>query len=330
VARSPAPDAPALDTVGGMALVEGVMMRGPRRWAAAVRRADRSIEVVEGDVPGWSRRAARIPLVRGVAALADAMSVGVRVLLWSGELHERERRAEPGATVPAATPDIRAMRIGPALVPALAITIALFFVLPAGLATLLAGSAGPTAFNAVETGIRLVVLVGYLAAVRHIPDVRRVFEFHGAEHKVVAHYEDVGDRSGLTAAGAKRCSTRHQRCGTTFLLVVVMLSGIAHLALGKPSLPVLLASRAVLVPLMAAIAYELVTWVARRPAGLRRAVIAPGLVLQGLTTAEPDEDQLEVAIVALQRALEPVEADRTVRLATPPRTMRPTPVPATN
>ena len=316
-----APPAAPLPTVGGMALVEGVMMRGPQRWAAAIRRSSGEIEVIGGDVPGWSRRAAAIPLVRGVAAIADAMALGVRVLLWSGDRHERDRRglaAREGA--------LASIRIGPALVPALAITIALFFLLPAGLATLAAGDVAPAAFNAVETGIRLVVLVAYLVLVRQLRDVRRVFEHHGAEHKAVAAYEHLGGAGELSVPAVQACSTRHLRCGTTFLLVVVVLSGLVHLLVGHPSLPVLLVSRALLVPLVAAVAYELVTWVARRPEGRRRAVLVPGLGLQGLTTAEPSDDQVELAIVALQHALAPAAA--TVQLAAAPRTLHAGPVAA--
>jgi uncharacterized protein YqhQ len=312
---------PDVPNVGGMALVEGVMMRGPERWAAAVRRADQSIDVVSGTVPGWSRRAARWPLLRGIAALAEAMSVGVRVLLWAGAVHENDRRPE---TAPAA-PDVRSIRIGPALVPALAIAIGLFFVLPAGAATLLAGQASSGAFNAVETVVRLVVLVAYLAAVRHIPSVRRVFSYHGAEHKTVAHFESVQRAEALSVDGARSCSTRHQRCGTTFLLVVVALSSLAHLAVGKPSLPLLLASRAVLVPFVAAVAYELITYLARRPGGWRSAVLSPGLALQALTTAEPADDQLEVAIVALTHALEGGDG-QPVRLASAVRTVQGPPI----
>jgi uncharacterized protein YqhQ len=208
--------------------------------------------------------------------------------------------------------------VAAALVPGLAVTIALVFLLPATAARLLTGSASPTTAAFVEALARLVILAAYLAGVGRLPMIRRVFAYHGAEHQVVAlHESGSGERS---VAAARQQPTHHARCGTTFLAVVVGVTSLAHLAsapLHGLSLPALLGARLLLVPLLASMAYEVLTAANKhRHRRLARVVLVPGMALQSLTVAPPDDDQLEVAIVALDAALEPAAVAPVPALAT--------------
>jgi uncharacterized protein YqhQ len=267
-----------------MAIVEGVLLRGSRRWAAATRLPDGRIVVREGDIAAWSARWSATPGVRGIVSLADALTLGVRAVLWSGDL-----QAPPGK---GGAGEVTRLRLAAALVPGLAVTVSLVFLLPAMAARLLDGGA------IVEAVARLMILVAYLAGVGRLPMIRRVFAYHGAEHKVVALHE-----AGLTPTveAARAQPTHHRRCGTTFLAVVVAVTSAAHLAAaplhGGLALPALLGVRLALVPVVAAVAYEVLTAANRRPSSrLGRLVLAPGLALQGFTVAEPDDAQLQPAI----------------------------------
>lgn len=282
--------------VGGMAIVEGVLLRSPRRWCAATRLPDGTIATRTGEVPGWSVRWAATPGARGIVALAEALTLGVRAVLWSGDLHAPPGRGGGG--------DVTRLRLAAALVPGLAVTVSLVFLLPTATARLLAGGGSGTVEAAVEAVARLVIVVGYLAGVGRLTMIRRVFGYHGAEHKIVALHE-AGLEPSLDAARAQ--PMRHRRCGTTFLAVVVAVTSVAHLAQaplhGLP-LPALLGLRLALVPVVAAVAYEVLTAANRRPGGrLAGFVLPPGLALQALTVHEPDDAQLEVALVALQGAV---------------------------
>jgi len=287
--------------VGGMAIVEGVLLRGPQRWAAATRLPDGTVAVRSGPLPGWSARWSGTPLVRGVVALADALSLGVRAVLWSGDLQAPAGKGGGG--------EVTRARLAAALVPGLAVTITLVFLLPATAARLLVGPGSSTTAAFVEAAARLVILGLYLAGVGRLVMIRRVFAYHGAEHQVVALHESG---SGLRTVGeARRQPTHHRRCGTTFLAVVVGVTSAAHLlAAPLQDLPLaaLLGARLLLVPLIAALAYELLTAAnAHADARWARAVLVPGMALQALTVAAPDDDQLEVALVALDAALAPAD-----------------------
>jgi uncharacterized protein YqhQ len=271
-----------------MAVIEGVLMRGPERWAVAVRRPDGSIAVDSGEAPEWSQRWAQVPFARGIAALADSLSLGVRALGWSTEV---SGKAEPG----------RKLRVVPTAALAVVLAAGLFFVLPAATARLLVGAGAATGW--VEAGVRLSVFVGYLALVGRLPDIARVFAYHGAEHMAVSAHESGG---ALDVASARRYGTRHPRCGTTFMLVVVFGAACVTVMLGELPWAKLIASRLLLVPVMASVAYELLRLAATRlDRPVVRWLLAPGLALQSLTTRPPDDDQLEVALVALRTALAP-------------------------
>ena len=277
-------------TVGGQAVLEGVMMRGASSWAVAVRRPGGSVEV--STVPFVSvlarSRVLRLPVVRGAVALGESMGIGLRALRLSiGDEQELSRRTWAGTVALS-----------------LALSVALFFLMPAAL-TRLSGvaGAGGVAFVVAEKLVRVGVFLGYLWLVSRLRDLQRLFAYHGAEHKAIACLE-----AGLplTPAAAAGCPRLHPRCGTSFLLLVMVIGVVVFAPLGSPSWPVLLASRVVGIPLVAGLAYEAIRWFGRCPSHpVARVLMWPGLQLQRLTTREPSPDQLEVALAALRAVLPP-------------------------
>jgi len=274
--------------MGGQAVIEGVMMRGEHQWAVAARLPDGDIVVDVHDVPGWGDRWAKVPLVRGVVNLAESMALGMRALTWSGNLQipEEERLSS------------RAM--GATIAVSMTLFIGIFILVPAlgarGLGSVL-GLDG-LAFHALEGLLVLGIFLGYLFAIWHMKEIRKVFQYHGAEHKAIAAYEnDVP----LTPESAQRFTTAHVRCGTNFLLTVLVMAIVVYSLIGRPALPYLILSRIVLIPVIAGIAYELIRQAAKHmdKRWVRKAMV-PGLTLQKMTTREPTLAQLEVAIAALR------------------------------
>ncbi len=282
-----------MPTYGGQAVIEGVMMRGQREMAVAVREPSGSILVHAEPLTGilYSSRWAKMPFVRGVVLLWDTLVLGMRTLMFSANVAAAEEAVE-----------ITSRMIWGTLIAALVIAVGLFFVLPVVLTGLVDQYISSSVVsNLVEKVIRLVFLVGYIGGVGFMPDIRRVFAYHGAEHKAVNAFEDGAP---LEPGVVSRYSTAHPRCGTSFLLFVVVISFVAFLLLGRPSLEMRIASRIVLVPVVAAVAYELIRFGGahyRHP--LVKVLLAPGMALQSLTTREPTLDQVEVAIAALKRVL---------------------------
>ena len=302
--------------VGGQAVLEGVMMRGVNHWAVAVRLADPQrpdsadsgpIEVwcYELEHPAARRRWLRLPVVRGVVALVQSLSLGLRAL---GISAEAQAAVADGRTPPSsdgAGDGQRAISRGTwaaTVAFSLALAVGLFFLLPATLTKALGGGLGSgLAFVVVEKLVRVAILVAYLWAISLLPDLQRVFAYHGAEHKVIACYE-AG--CPLEPATARRFSRLHPRCGTSFLLLVVIVAIVVFAPLGNLDWHWLLASRIVGIPLVAGLAFEAIRWMGRnRHRPLARVLMWPGLQLQRLTTREPDERQLEVAIAALGAVL---------------------------
>ncbi|MEJ7653462.1 MAG: DUF1385 domain-containing protein [Chloroflexia bacterium] len=278
---------------GGQAVLEGVMMRGRDHMAVAVRRPDGALETMEEALnprifSGW---VARTPFLRGIVMLWEMLSLGVKAMGFSARVAAGEDEEEIGKGAMAATVAI-----------SITFAVLLFFVLPLGVTSLLDSRLeGSLAKNLFEGGFRLLVLIAYIYLIGRIPDIRRVFGYHGAEHKTINAYEAGAD---LTPANVVRYSTRHPRCGTGFLLFVVLVSIFVFALLGWPTLWLRIASRIVLVPVIAAISYELIRLGAKyyRFAPVRF-LLAPSLALQGLTTREPDEDMLAVSIAALEMVL---------------------------
>jgi uncharacterized protein YqhQ len=286
---------------GGQAVMEGVMMRGRREMAVAVRAP--SGEVVVWSEPLASSRLARRvrpwPFVRGAILLADTLALGMRALLFSAAFS----LPHPGVSADKADAGaIKGRHLWLAVAAALLFAVGLFFVLPLAAMTLVDRFIDSALLgNLVEGAIRLALLLGYVLAIGKMPEVRRVFGYHGAEHKAI-HAWEAGDE--LSVRNARRHPLEHPRCGTGFLLVVMLLSVVVFVLVGRPAMPIRLASRVLLVPVFAAVAYEFLKVAGRHASHwVMRVLLAPGLRLQRLTTREPDDAMLEVAVAALLRVL---------------------------
>jgi uncharacterized protein YqhQ len=301
---------------GGQAVLEGVMMRGPAGWAVACRDPEgRVVSRSFPDPPARARRRwLRLPLLRGVVALGESLALGMRALSISARVAEGEDLDE--------APD----RLGRAQMAftfalALGFVVLVFKVTPALLADQLPLPAW--LFVLVEGLIRITLFVGYLALLSRLQRLRRVFQYHGAEHKTINAFEDGAK---LEPSQVRSYSLIHPRCGTAFLLWVMVVAVFVFALFGRPAWYWLVASRILLLPLIAGLAFEVIRFgAAHQESRLVRALLAPGLWLQRLTTAEPDSSQLEVACAAFlaARALEsdtlpaaaPVEAEATVLVA---------------
>jgi uncharacterized protein YqhQ len=303
--------------VGGQAVLEGVMMRGVANWAVAVRKpTDEQLTDAGHDADGQASAAAlgeievttypldsamkrhrllRLPLIRGVVALGGSMVIGFRALEISANAQMPAEEAQEQQEIP------RAVWAG-TVVFALVLAIVLFFLIPVGLTSLIKTQLGSSVlFWVVEGAIRTSLFLGYMLLLSRIRDLRRVFEYHGAEHKTISCFE-AG--LALTPANAQRFSRLHPRCGTSFLLVVMIVAIFVFAPIGLPAWYWLMATRVLGVPVIAGISFELIKFAGRnRSRGWVRALMWPGLKLQLLTTREPDLDQLEVAIASLEAVL---------------------------
>ncbi|HEX2015053.1 MAG TPA: DUF1385 domain-containing protein [Solirubrobacteraceae bacterium] len=310
-----APEGPAPDTalppealtaqrdapVGGQAVLEGVMMRGVGTWAVAVRKpVPESTPEAEGEISVSSfeltsvlrrHRWLRIPVLRGVVALGESLAIGLKALGISANAQLPEDEQEISGGMWAGT-----------IVVALAFAVGLFFVVPVGLTSLIKGQLGSSVlFWLVEGVVRTAIFLGYIVILSRLRDLRRVFEYHGAEHKTISCYEaDLP----LTPANATRFSRLHPRCGTSFLLIVMIVAIFVFAPIGLPAWYWLLATRILGVPLIAGLSFELIKFAGRnRRRRWVQIVMSPGMALQKLTTREPDPSQLAVAIAALEAVL---------------------------
>jgi uncharacterized protein YqhQ len=282
--------------VGGQAVLEGVMMRGVTTWAVSVRKPGGEIETTVETIDPWARRhpVLRWPIIRGIVALAESLKIGFRALGMSAnaQLAEDEEEEELGGFAWVMT-----------ILVSLAFAVLLFFVIPVGLTSLIKDWLNSSLlFWLVEGVVRTLIFIGYIVVISRLDDLRRVFEYHGAEHKTISCYEADDD---LLPSRATLYSRLHPRCGTSFLLIVMVVAIFVFAPIGLPEWYWLLFSRIIGIPLIAGIAYEVIKWAGRnRQKSWVRAVMWPGLMLQNLTTREPDESQLEVAIAALNAVLE--------------------------
>lgn len=279
---------------GGQALIEGVMMRGRRQVSAVVRRPDGQTVTRTEDLPDnlYRRPIARLPFVRGLVMLWEMMVLGTRMMLFSANV---QARATTQGEIPRG---LMAAMFAVAGV----FAVGVFFVLPLLLTRAGGGVVqGSLAANGIEGLVRLALFIGYLLVLGQLGHMKRVFQYHGAEHKTINAFEHGAE---LTPAAVQRFSTIHVRCGTAFLLWVVVLSIFIFALIGHPPLAVSIGARIVLVPLIAAISYEILRLGARYyHILLVRAIVQPGLWLQRLTTRQPTDDQVEIAIAALQHVL---------------------------
>ena len=277
---------------GGQAVIEGVMMRGRRLVAVAVRRPEGDIALRLESLGGlYTGSVRRIPFLRGIIVLWETLALGTRALLFSSNVALGEEEKEISRPVLWGT-----------VMLALAFVIAIIFVGPVLAMGRLESALDNERLAALVEGIiRLGVLLAYLYLIGLLPDIRRVFAYHGAEHKTINALEDGAP---LEVEAVRRYSTAHPRCGTSFLLVVVVISVLLFVLVGTPPLWQRLLSRVVLVPVIAAVSYEVIRLMgALQGNRVMRALFRPNLWLQSLTTREPDDAQVEVAICALREVL---------------------------
>ncbi len=294
-------------TVGGQAVIEGVMMRAPSAWSVAVRQPNGSIVARRTELGRLSERSrwARVPFIRGVFVLFESLTLGFKALSWSAQVATEEEEKP-----------LTGLQIGGTMAIAFVFFAGVFIVLPA-LAAKAVSDDSDLLFSIIEGVVRLLLFVGYIWAIGRSAEIARVFEYHGAEHMSIHAYE-AGEP--LTVESVSRFHPEHPRCGTSFLLLVIVGSIVLFSFLGQPGLLFLIVSRIIGIPIIAGVAYELLRWSGTRPDGRLAAVLArPGIWLQKLTTAVPAEDQIEVAISSLVVALDEDQlADVTGRGGVPP------------
>lgn len=276
---------------GGQAVIEGIMIRGQKYLVTAVRRSDGEIVIDKQSLPtlytGWIRSA---PMLRGVIVLIESLVLGIKALMYSANVALDEEGAH-----------ISNAWVWLMLVVSLGFSVALFFLAPLFLTGLFhIGSS--LLFNLVEGLIRLAIFVIYLRLVTLMPDIKRVFAYHGAEHKTVNGYESG---ASLEVEALKKYSKAHIRCGGSFLVVVLIIAVLVFALVGRPALWLMVVSRVALVPVIAALGYEVIYFGARHSHNIFiRILLAPGLWIQSFTTSEPDNQQLEVAVAAMKTAIE--------------------------
>lgn len=293
--------------IGGQAVIEGVMMRAPHSYSIAVRRPDGEVVTDTQRIsrPSEKYPIFRLPVFRGVATLGQAMSLGMKSLQFSAQ-HAASEEDEAGETKPAELPKwMMALNI--------AFTIGFFIFMykfvPLFLTTEMQSNQEyfggawldtNIGFNLVDGIIRLAIFLSFLFAISRMKDISRVFEYHGAEHKVVFNYESG---KPVNVDRAREFVTFHPRCGTSFLMVVMVVSILVYATLPFESFGMKMLSRVVLLPVIAGLSYEVIRFASRKQGSIFAAMVLPGLWLQRITTKEPADDQLEISIQALEGAM---------------------------
>lgn len=292
--------------VGGQAVIEGVMMRTPHAYAVAVRRADGSIEVKKEPVKRLSDYCKPLSwiVIRGFAVLIQSMVLGLRTLNYSINVSMKDLEATEKPKK--AKKESSTFPVAMSMIFGVAVAVLLFILIPLWLTSWLRGYIPAihnwVVFNLVDGLIRVVIFLSYILLISFMKDIRRVFQYHGAEHKVVHTWEAAEE---LTVENARRKSTLHPRCGTSFLMFVMVISIIVFSIFKLNAFWAIFLSRLVLIPLVSGLSYELIRFSAPRcQKGFFRLIVIPGLALQRITTKEPSDDQLEVAVQALKEALD--------------------------
>jgi uncharacterized protein YqhQ len=290
---------------GGQAVIEGILIRGRSAAVTAIRRPGGDIAVSSRPLPSMTRsRARRWPLVRGVVILIEAMVLGINSLLYSANVALEEEQEE-----------ISNKALWAMIASGVLLVVALFFIAPLFLTKLVnAYLPNSVLFMVVEGVVRLVIFIAYLKVISLMSDIKRVFTYHGAEHKTVNAYE-AG--MPMEVEAIRSHSTAHVRCGTSFLFLVLVVAIIVFSFVGRQTLWLMVLSRIVLVPVIMALGYEIIYFGAKHTNNwLVRIILAPGLWLQSLTTAQPDDRQIEVAIAAMNKAVEIDQAEEAIPAAT--------------
>ena len=301
-----------VSSVGGQAVMEGVMMKSPTGVALAVRRAD---GIIATRYDNWTTKAQKgtfwgLPIIRGVVTFIESLTTGMNTLTESAKLAGEDIEEEPTKFEKWLSEklgkSVESVVIGIAVILAVALSVGLFFMLPLGISSLVFGKAASVAgvWKSLTEGlVRLFIFIGYLLLCSRIKDVKRTFMYHGAEHKTIACYEAEEE---LTPENAARHSRLHPRCGTNYLFLVMAVSILFFAAIGwNANFAVRLAMRIAFLPVVAGLSYEVLRFAARHDNWLTRIIRAPGMALQRITTKEPTPDMLEVAIAAFNLAMDP-------------------------
>lgn len=304
-----------MTTIGGQALIEGVMMKGPKDIAIAVRKPNQEIEVKKQklDTPSTKHKILKLPLIRGVVGLIEAMVIGTKSLMYSAEFFDEEyEKSKFEEYVEKKYNDkdkVQNLEMFFTLILSLLIVVVVFMMIPTFLTNLFKKAIdSPILLNLVEGLIRIIIFLVYITVISKMEDVERVFEYHGAEHKTIHCYEAEEE---LTVENVKKYPILHPRCGTSFLFMVMIVSILVLSFFGWPSPLKRFLVRILMLPVIAGISYEINRLIGRSNGKLAYALSYPGLIIQKLaTTREPDGEQIEVAIAALKGVLvEDEEAD---------------------
>lgn len=284
-------------TIGGQAVIEGVMMRNGNDYAVAVRKPDQTIEVKKDQFIGLNARwhTKKIPIIRGVLSFIDSLVLGMSTLTYSASFFEDEEETEK-----AKDKDGKSDAVFMGLTVALSVVIAvvLFMLTPFFISSLFGKVIkSPMTLAVIEGLIRIAIFFIYIVAISQMKDIQRVFMYHGAEHKTINCIEHGAE---LTPENAAKYSRLHKRCGTSFLLIVMVVSIICFMFIRVDNMALKIVLRVILVPVIAGVSYEVIQWAGRSESCLVNIVSKPGLMLQKLTTREPDLEMLEVAIASIE------------------------------
>ncbi|NLM43245.1 MAG: DUF1385 domain-containing protein [Clostridiales bacterium] len=287
-------------SIGGQAVIEGVMMKGPEDIAIAVRKPDGEIALKKEKLKSNRKKISKTPIIRGIFAFIDSMVIGVKALSYSAEFFEEEE--EKPDKKPTKFENFMEKNMIPiAVVLSIAFSVGMFILLPTFAVSLLAPVAKkPIIMNMMEGIIRIIIFISYIAIISKMKDIARVFEYHGAEHKSIFCYENGEE---LTVENVRKYTRLHPRCGTSFLFIVMIVSILLFSLFKWPNILVRVVTRIALLPIVAGISYEIIKWAGRSDSKLVSIVSAPGMWLQKITTREPDDSQIEVAIEALKNVL---------------------------
>ena len=284
-------------TIGGQAVIEGVMMRNGNDYAVAVRKPDQTIEVKKDQFSGLNARwhTKKIPIIRGVLSFIDSLVLGMSTLTYSASFFEDEEEAEKEKDKDGKSD---AVFMGLTVALSVVIAVVLFMLTPFFISSLFGKVIkSPMALAVIEGLIRIAIFFIYIVAISQMKDIQRVFMYHGAEHKTINCIEHGAE---LTPENAAKYSRLHKRCGTSFLLIVMVVSIICFMFIRVDNMALKIVLRVILVPVIAGVSYEVIQWAGRSESCLVNIVSKPGLMLQKLTTREPDLEMLEVAIASIE------------------------------
>ena len=284
-------------TIGGQAVIEGVMMRNGNDYAVAVRKPDQTIEVKKDQYIGLNARwhTKKIPIIRGVLSFIDSLVLGMSTLTYSASFFEDEEEAEKAKEKDSKSD---AVFMGLTVALSVVIAVALFMLTPFFISSLFGKVIkSPMALAVIEGLLRIAIFFIYIVAISQMKDIQRVFMYHGAEHKTINCIEHGAE---LTPENAAKYSRLHKRCGTSFLLIVMVVSIICFMFIRVDNMVLKIVLRVILVPVIAGVSFEIIQWAGRSESCLVNIVSKPGLMLQKLTTREPDLEMLEVAIASIE------------------------------